>query len=134
MPMINLNCPECGYQSVRQTTFEQIDKRQDNGGYRCQHCNHKPVRIEKRQKLFKDGFEPGYQESIGEYCRTRQEYIKRLKELGLRELGPGEKVTESKTESNYFDNEDMIKFMVSEGFDLSGREIAAIRSGEFFTS
>lgn len=84
----------------------------------------------KRRK--KDGFEPGIQPNTGKYAGGRLEYEKQLKEMGLVEIGYDYVPTESVVDSNPCANEDFVKSCLEENVELSGNEIEAIKSGEYF--
>lgn len=86
----------------------------------------------KAKRMTKDGFEPGFQQNLGEYVGGRLEYNKKLKEKGLVEIGYDYIPTESKPDISPLQGEDMalaVKEIVPE---LSDREVDAIKTGEFF--
>ncbi|MGE3608016.1 MAG: hypothetical protein AB7I27_00410 [Bacteriovoracaceae bacterium] len=84
----------------------------------------------KRRK--KDGFTPGWQENINAYAGGRMEYDRLLKERGLVELGNDYIPQEAKGDYNFCQTEEFIQTCLEEGIDLSGNEIDAIKSGEYF--
>lgn len=80
----------------------------------------------------KDGFTPGWQENIQAYAGGRQEYAKILKEKGLVEIGNDYIPQESTLNHNYCHTEEFVKDCLDQGIDLTGNEIDAIKSGEYF--
>lgn len=84
----------------------------------------------KRRK--KDGFEPGIQPNTGKYAGGRLEYEKQLKEMGLVEIGYDYIPQESKPDYNPCATEEFAKACLEEGVELTGNEIEAIKSGEYF--
>lgn len=91
------------------------------------HFKSKNKRVHK-----KDGFVPGWQENIRMYITCPYKYRQALKDLGLVELGNEFELKDSTTTENYFKNDEMIKAAIDSGIYLSGREIDALKSGEFF--
>lgn len=90
--------------------------------------------LNKRNKrMTKDGFEPGWQENIQAYAGGRLEYDKMLRERGLVEVGfDTEHVKDSTTTGGACRSEEFIKSALDMGVDLTGNEIEAIKSGEYF--
>lgn len=86
----------------------------------------------KRRK--KDGFEPGFQENTGRYAGGRMEYEKQLKEMGLVEIGYDYVPQESKGEHNFCQSDEFVQTCLESGIELSGNEVDAIKSGEFYKS
>lgn len=85
------------------------------------------------RKMKRDGFEPGYQENIREHCPDRGAYNKRLKELGLVELGRDTDGIKDETKTGgYCNTAEFAQKAVEIGVDLSDNEINAIESGEYF--
>lgn len=87
-----------------------------------------------RNKLvrIRDGFVAGWQENIQAYAGSRKEYDRMLRERGLIEVG-NEKLAQAKeVDYNPFSNEELIKHAIQSGIELSGREIEALKSGEYF--
>lgn len=84
----------------------------------------------KRRK--NDGFEPGIQPNTGLYAGGRLEYEKQLKNMGLVEVGYDYVPQESKGEHNFCHTQEFVDACLEEGIDLSGNEIEAIKTGEYF--
>lgn len=80
----------------------------------------------------KDGFTPGWQENINAYAGGPQEYARILKEKGLVEIGYDYVPQESHGGYNYCQTNDFVEACIEQGIDLSGNEIDAIKSGEYF--
>lgn len=85
-----------------------------------------------KKKHKKDGFVPGWQENIRMYISCPFQYRRALKELGLVEIGNDSTPHDSTKTSNPFSNDAMIKAAVDSGIYLSGREIDALKSGDYF--
>lgn len=86
----------------------------------------------KNKRMIKDGFEPGFQDNINEYCGSKGEYDRRIRELGLVEIGYETKdLTESTTTGIKYGDE-FIEHAKEIGVDLTGNEIEAIKTGEYF--
>ncbi len=84
----------------------------------------------KNKRMIKDGFEPGVQDNINEYCGSYGEYARRIKELGLVEIGY-EAVPKDTTVTT--DVSASLEFALScreEGIDLTDCEVEALASGE----
>lgn len=90
------------------------------------------IRDRNKKKRHKDGFVPGWQENIRMYITCPHQYRRALKEQGLVELGYDVEFKDSTKESNPFENEEMIKAAIESGIYLSGREIDALKSGDYF--
>lgn len=88
----------------------------------------------KNKRMKKDGFEPGWQENIQAYAGGRREYDKMLKERGLVEIGYDYVPQESTGNVNFCHSDEFVDTCLAEGIDLSGNEIEAIKSGEYFKS
>lgn len=86
----------------------------------------------KNKRMKKDGFEPGWQENIQAYAGGRLEYNKLLKERGLVEIGYDYVPQESKGNLNYCHSQEFVDECLGQGIELSGNEIEAIKSGEYF--
>lgn len=84
----------------------------------------------KRRK--KDGFEPGWQENIQAYAGGRMEYDKILKEKGLTEVGYDYVPQESTGDYNFCQTQEFVDACLDSGIELSGNEIDAIKSGDYF--
>jgi hypothetical protein len=104
----------------------------------CKHMNKRADEIvdylksKNKVKHKKDGFVPGWQENIRMYITCPHQYRKALKELGLVEIGNDYIPQDTTKVSNPFENEELIKAAVQSGLYLSGREIEALKSGEYF--
>lgn len=88
----------------------------------------------KQKKIHKkDGFVPGWQENIRMYITCPHQYRRALRDLGLVELGNdyADKIKDTTTVSNPFANENFMR-EAAKIADLSGREIDALASGEYF--
>lgn len=84
------------------------------------------------RKRVKDGFEPGIQLNTGKYAGGKLEYQKQLKEMGLVEIGYDYIPTESTPDYNPCATESFVQSCLEEGVDLTGNEIEAIKTGEYF--
>lgn len=80
----------------------------------------------------KDGFQPGWQENINEYCGDRRQYNEALKRQGLVEIGNDYIPSASKEEYNYCHTDEFVQSCIDSGVELSGNEVDAIKSGEYF--
>lgn len=104
----------------------------------CKHMNKRCDEIvadflnRNKKKRHKDGFVPGWQENIRMYITCPHQYRRALKDLGLVELGYDVEFKDSTKVNNPFENEELIKEAVKSGIYLSGREIDALKSGEYF--
>ena len=90
------------------------------------------IKAHNKKKRHKDGFVPGWQENIRMYITCPHQYRRALKDLGLVEVGYEVEFKDSTKTSNPFANEEMIKEAVKSGIYLSGREIDALKSGDYF--
>jgi hypothetical protein len=81
-------------------------------------------------RRIQDGFQPGWQENIQEYCGDRKQYDSALRSKGLVEIGNEKMPTIEKQHSCA--NEGFIQSIVEEGGSVSTAEEEAILSGEFF--
>ncbi len=87
----------------------------------------------KSKRMIKDGFEPGMQDNINEYCGSKGEYDRRLKELGLIELGYDTSHIKETTEvGGAMSGDGFIEAALELGIDLNDQEIDAMKSGEYF--
>ena len=87
----------------------------------------------RNKKMKKDGFTPGWQENIREYCGGRGEYNSRLKELGLVECGYDTgHIKETTTEGGYCESIDFALAAREAGVELTDNEVEAIGTGEFY--
>lgn len=86
----------------------------------------------KNKRMVKDGFEPGWQENIQAYAGGRMEYDRMLKERGLVELGKDYVPRETEADFNPFASEEVIQGALDAGIELSGNEVDALKSGEYF--
>lgn len=86
----------------------------------------------KNVRRKKDGFTPGWQENIQAHAGGPQEYARLLKEKGLVEIGYDYVPQESDGGYNYCQTNDFVEACIEEGIDLSGNEIKAIKSGDYF--
>lgn len=86
----------------------------------------------KSKKMVHDGFTPGFQENIGTYCGDRKQYDNALKERGLIEVGKDHVPQDSTTIGGYFKNDEVIQEIINDGVELTGNEIEALKSGEYF--
>ena len=87
----------------------------------------------RNKRMNKDGFEPGWQPNINEYCPDRGNYDKRLKELGLVECGRDiSHIKDSTTTGGYCESKEWALAARESGVELSDNEVEAIASGEFF--
>lgn len=78
----------------------------------------------------KDGFKPGWQENIREYCGSRGQYDRRLKELGLVEIGNEGRVVESTSKAfNPFEIEEFCKEVYDSLDSKSENLIEAFKKG-----
>jgi len=90
---------------------------------------------QNNKRMIKDGFEPGIQDNIKEYCGSQGEYNRRIRELGLIEIGKDtSSLKESTTEGGGFTRTDgFIEYAKEIGVELTGNEADAIKSGEYFS-
>jgi hypothetical protein len=86
----------------------------------------------KTKRMKKDGFEPGWQENIQAYAGGRREYNRMLKERGLVEIGYDYIPQESEDIVNFCHSDEFVNECLSQGVDLSGNEIEAIKTGDYF--
>lgn len=87
----------------------------------------------KSKRMIKDGFEPGYQDNINEYVGSKGEYDRRLRELGLIEIGYETAHIKETTEvGGAMKSEGFIEAALELGIDLNEQEIDAMKSGEYF--
>lgn len=86
----------------------------------------------KNVRRKKDGFTPGWQENIQAYAGGPREYAQLLKEKGLVEIGYDYVPQESKGNYNFCQTEEFVEACIEQGIDLTGNEIEAIKSGEYF--
>ena len=107
-------------------------------GFGCRHMNARcdeiveEFRNKNKKKRHKDGFVPGWQENIRMYITCPHQYKRALKDLGLVEVGYDVEFKDTTKVSNPFENEELIKEAVKSGIYLSGREIEALKSGDYF--
>lgn len=85
-----------------------------------------------KTKHKKDGFVPGWQENIRMHITCPYQYRRALKDLGLIEIGNDYIPQDNTKTSNPFENEELIKAAIKSGIYLSGNEIDALKSGEYF--
>lgn len=91
------------------------------------------IQNSKNKRMSKDGFEPGWQENIQAYAGGRLEYDRMLKERGLVEIGKDtECIRESTETGGACRSDEFIKSALEIGVDLTGNEIEAIKSGDYF--
>jgi len=88
----------------------------------------------KNKRMLKDGFTPGMQDNINEVINNRSDYDRRLRELGLVELGYEKVLHEDVETSNHCANLEFAQHAKDIGVDLSDNEMDAIVSGEYFDS
>jgi hypothetical protein len=86
----------------------------------------------KNVRRKKDGFTPGWQENIQAYAGGPQEYSRLLKEHGLIEIGYDYVPQESKGNHNFCQSEEFVQACIEQGIDLTGNEVEAIKSGDYF--
>jgi hypothetical protein len=80
-----------------------------------------------------DGFKPGFQENINEYVGGRLEYNKRLKELGLQEVGYDYTPQDSSAkEYHALSNPEVVQELAKMDLGLTDQHLDAISTGEFF--
>lgn len=107
-------------------------------GLGCRHINARCDEIiadfkeQAKKKRHKDGFVPGWQENIRMYITCPAQYKRALRDLGLVEVGYDITFKDNTTTSNPFASEEMIRAALQSGIELSGREIDALQSGEYF--
>lgn len=107
-------------------------------GFGCKYMNQRAdeivdhIKSKNKPKRKKDGFTPGWQENIRMHITCPHQYRRALKELGLVEIGNDYIPQETTKTSNPFANENLIKEAVKSGIYLSGNEIEALKSGEYF--
>lgn len=87
------------------------------------------------KRMIKDGFEPGFQANINEYCPDRASYNRALKEKGLVELGKDtSSIRDTTTTGGYCNTVEFALEARKIGIELSDQEVDAIASGEYFDS
>jgi hypothetical protein len=94
------------------------------------------IRLNQSSKrMTKDGFEPGVQDNIKEYCGSRGEYDRRLRELGLVEVGKETSHLKESTEvgGGFTRSDGFIEYAKEIGIELSGNEEQAIKDGTFMS-
>lgn len=92
------------------------------------------MRNMKTKRMKKDGFEAGWQENIQEHVGGRREYDRRLRELGLVEIGYDYVPQESKgVEKSPCANLDFALAVKEQCPDIGDNQVDAIASGEFFS-
>lgn len=84
------------------------------------------------KKRVKDGFEPGWQENIQAYCGDRRQYDQALKERGLVEIGKDHVPQDNTKLGGFCQSDEFIESVKEQGIELSGQEVEAIKSGEYF--
>jgi hypothetical protein len=84
------------------------------------------------KKRVRDGFEPGWQENIQSYCGDRKQYDQALKERGLVEIGKDYVPQDNTKLGGFCQSEEFIQEVQAQGVELSGNEVEAIKSGEYF--
>lgn len=104
----------------------------------CKHMNKRAdeivdaIKSKNKPKHKKDGFVPGWQENIRMYITCPHQYRRALRDLGLVEIGNDYIPQDTTRTSNPFENEELIKAAIKSGIYLSGNEIEALKSGEYF--
>lgn len=86
----------------------------------------------QNKRMKKDGFEPGFQANINENIHSRGEYDRRIKELGLIELGYDHIPTDTTSLGGVCRTLEFAKYAKEIGIDLSDNEMEAITTGEYF--
>lgn len=95
-------------------------------------CDEIVAELKKNKAHKKDSFVPGWQENIRMYITCPFQYRRALKDLGLIEIGYDYIPQQKEVSTNVFTPE-MVEHAVRElKIDLSGSEIDAMESGEFF--
>ncbi len=83
----------------------------------------------KSKRMRKDGFEPGMQDNIKEYCGSRGEYDRRLRELNLVEIGYDAVPIDTTTTTDHTANIGFALHARELGVDLTDNEIEGIADG-----
>lgn len=86
---------------------------------------------QKKKLRSRDGFVPGWQPNINKFITCYAQYQRALKDLGLTEIGNQRFVPPPAPEFNPF-TEEVVREAVKVGIELSGNEINALESGEYF--
>ncbi len=87
----------------------------------------------KKKKRKNDGFEPGWQPNLGMNVTCYGQYKRILKDRGLVEAGYHEFEQIKDPDEAILAGPEMARAMVQDAkIDLSGNEISAIESGEYF--
>jgi hypothetical protein len=86
----------------------------------------------KNVRRKKDGFTPGWQENIQAYAGGPREYARMLKERGLVEIGYDYVPQESDGGYDFCQTEEFVQACFENGVELTGNEIEAIKSGDYF--
>lgn len=92
MPNFSFQCLEkgCHFKWMREYSGEEFERRMNDGqktGFHCPKCGSFEPQWIRSKRANRDGFEPGWQDSINEWHTCQAGYRRRLKELGLKEIG-----------------------------------------------
>lgn len=131
MPAYRMKCRKCEREYHRHYSVEEFEKNQYGtaNGWGCFDCGYPKMIVMKSNKRVKDGFQPGFQKSIREYCSTYGEYKQKLKERGLIELGYEELPEREEKRESYW-TPDVLKRLYNEfGVKFSDREAEELENG-----
>ena len=120
----------CGYDGVRRYSNEEFDKLQYPSGISCSKCGFPRATIVKSQAKLCDSFKPGFQRNIMKYCANYSEYKAHLKNMGLVEMGYEDFKDEDIKEEYKVWDDDLIKYMVDRGLEISDREAVALKENK----
>lgn len=135
MPAFRLKCqnPRCGNEFHRYYSCEDFEKRMSaQNGMRCFGCGFPHMKHMKSGKAVSDGFEPGWQPNVNAWAWSRGAYNKLLREQGLQEIGYDYVPQETQVDYSPLSGAAMAQEIARMDPTMTGQEIAAIESGEYF--
>ncbi len=86
----------------------------------------------KNKRMLKDGFEPNFDRNFNCYVDTYQKHKELCKEHGLVEMGYDFNPKDETSLGGHINNEAFVEYAKEIGVDLTGNEIEAIKTGEYF--
>jgi hypothetical protein len=122
---------KCGLEFLRHYPSEEFDKLQYGGvrpGIGCFVCGFPKMAVMRSQKSVKDGFEPGFQRSIGKHCSTYAEYKAHLKAMGLVEMGYEDMPPHEPDKPVYFSDKKIRELNQRYGLGLNESDVKEYRS------
>jgi hypothetical protein len=123
----------CAAEFLRAYRVDEFEKNQysTSSGWACFQCGFPKMAVIKSNRMAKHSFVPGFQRNIGKFCKTFSEYKQKIKEMGLVEICFEDIPEDDGPKVNYW-SEEMIKKVVANGVELSGREVEAMKNGKMF--